>query len=242
MIEKIQFIPKDFKESLDGMPYESVGRLFMALIAFANDEDPTPILEDDVTAKVLYPVLKQQVIRWEDFRLSKVGNAKKGGALIGNQNATKNKQKQPKTTKNNQEQPTYTYTNTYTNNQIPNKDIYSRAECQEVMNYLNERTGKNLRLTDPNTRLISARLKEGYTLADFKCVIDKKCKKWLKDEKMKQYLKPSTLFAPSHFDDYLNEPVEEDKDDMLERWANSDETGVFADYTEVESSVPRLLG
>ena len=100
MIEKIQFIPKDFKESLNDMPYESVGRLFMALIAFAEDEDPTPILEDDLVSKTLFPVLKQQVIRWDGFRRSKVesgrSGGKKGGAPIGNQNASKTNQNKAK--------------------------------------------------------------------------------------------------------------------------------------------------
>ena len=55
-------------------------------------------------------------------------------------------------------------------------------------------------------RLINGRLSEGYTVDDFKIVIDKKCKEWKDDAKMSSFLRPSTLFAPSHFDEYLNAP------------------------------------
>ena len=46
-------------------------------------------------------------------------------------------------------------------------------------------------------------MKEGYTVNDFKTVIDKKCREW-KGTKLEKYLTPKTLFAPSHFDTYLN--------------------------------------
>ena len=53
---------------------------------------------------------------------------------------------------------------------------------------------------------INARLKDGFTVDDFKTVIDKKCKSWLGTE-FEQYLTPDTLFAPSKFEKYLNETV-----------------------------------
>jgi len=36
-------------------------------------------------------------------------------------------------------------------------------------------------------------------------VIDVKCSQWLEDSKMSAYLRPETLFAPGHFEAYLNE-------------------------------------
>ena len=53
--------------------------------------------------------------------------------------------------------------------------------------------------------MIKARLDEGYTVDDFKTVIDKKVKAWKDDPKMSAYLRPETLFRPSHFESYLNE-------------------------------------
>lgn len=75
----------------------------------------------------------------------------------------------------------------------------------EIIRYLNEKTGKNFRhSTNATVRLIEARLNEGYTLEDFKKVIDNKTAEW-KGTEQEQYLRPETLFAPSHFESYLNQ-------------------------------------
>ena len=52
--------------------------------------------------------------------------------------------------------------------------------------------------------LIESRIQEGYTLEDFKKVIEKKCDAWLTDPVMKSYLRPSVLFGDK-FDEYLHE-------------------------------------
>ena len=74
----------------------------------------------------------------------------------------------------------------------------------EIIEYLNLKTGSKFKpTTKPYVQAIRSRLKEGYTVADFKTVIDKKCREW-KGTKLEKYLTPKTLFAPSHFDTYLN--------------------------------------
>lgn len=74
----------------------------------------------------------------------------------------------------------------------------------EIIEYLNFRTGSKFKpTTKPYIQAIRSRLKEGYTVDDFKTVIDKKCREW-KGTKLEKYLTPKTLFAPSHFDTYLN--------------------------------------
>ena len=74
----------------------------------------------------------------------------------------------------------------------------------EIIEYLNLKTGSKFKpTTKPYIQAIRSRLKEGYTVDDFKTVIDKKCKEW-KGTKLEKYLTPKTLFAPSHFDTYLN--------------------------------------
>ena len=89
--------------------------------------------------------------------------------------------------------------NTISNNTI-DSNIYS-----QIINYLNEKTNKNFRSNISKTqRLIQARIKEKFTIEDFKKVIDKKVRQWEKDKKMAQYLRPETLFG-SKFESYLNE-------------------------------------
>ena len=74
----------------------------------------------------------------------------------------------------------------------------------EIIEYLNFRTGSKFKATTkPYIQAIRSRLKEGYTVDDFKTVIDKKCREW-KGTKLEKYLTPKTLFVPSHFDTYLN--------------------------------------
>ena len=74
----------------------------------------------------------------------------------------------------------------------------------EIIEYLNLKTGSKFKpTTKPYVQAIRSRLKEGYNVDDFKTVIDKKCREW-KGTKLEKYLTPKTLFAPSHFDTYLN--------------------------------------
>lgn len=74
----------------------------------------------------------------------------------------------------------------------------------EIIEFLNLKTGSKFKpTTKPYVQAIRSRLKEGYTVDDFKTVIDKKCREW-KGTKLEKYLTPKTLFAPSHFDTYLN--------------------------------------
>lgn len=93
-----------------------------------------------------------------------------------------------------------------------NKEIY-----KEICDYLNQKTNSNYRSTTASTqRLIKARLNDGFTVEDFKKVIDIKCSKWLNDEKMKVYLRPETLFG-TKFESYLNEKVKESSNDEVRK-------------------------
>lgn len=84
---------------------------------------------------------------------------------------------------------------------------------QEILDYLNGKAKKNFNhKAEAHRKLIRARWNEGYTVENFKVVIDNKVPQWLgkfdKDGKpLERYLRPSTLFAQKHFDNYLNETV-----------------------------------
>lgn len=95
------------------------------------------------------------------------------------------------------------------------KDNNICVPYKEIITYLNEKTGKKLRWdVKSNQKEIKARFNEGYTLDDFKTVIDKKYHEWgrkpTKEElqrgvnDMRIYLRPKTLFG-SNFDVYLNQ-------------------------------------
>jgi uncharacterized phage protein (TIGR02220 family) len=52
--------------------------------------------------------------------------------------------------------------------------------------------------------LVSARLNEGFTVQDFKTVIDNKVSSWFGNKDMEKFLRPETLFG-TKFEGYLNE-------------------------------------
>jgi len=80
----------------------------------------------------------------------------------------------------------------------------------EIIDYLNSKAGTNFRSSSKdNQKWINARIAEGFTLVDFKRVIDNKVSEWKSDIKMAPYLRPSTLFSPK-FEAYLNQKVKVD--------------------------------
>ena len=89
------------------------------------------------------------------------------------------------------------------NNIVENTEKHDMKVITEIVDYLNEKAHTNYRSNSKTTmRHINARLKEGYTLSDFKQVIDNRCATWLGTD-MEQYLRPETLFG-SKFENYLN--------------------------------------
>ena len=89
------------------------------------------------------------------------------------------------------------------NNIVENSEKCDMKVITEIIDYLNEKAHTNYRSNSKTTiRHINARLNEGYTLSDFKQVIDNRCATWLGTD-MEQYLRPETLFG-SKFENYLN--------------------------------------
>ena len=79
------------------------------------------------------------------------------------------------------------------------------AETSEVISYLNEKAGTNFQIVEANTKLVAARLKEGATLDAMKRVIDFKVSEWGPDSKMREYLRPATLFNAEKFAQYTGQ-------------------------------------
>lgn len=78
------------------------------------------------------------------------------------------------------------------------------SAIKEIVDYLNLKAGTSYKHTTKDTQKhIKARLDEGYSVDDFKKVIDNRVSKW-KGTDMQDYLRPSTLFTPTNFENYLN--------------------------------------
>lgn len=94
--------------------------------------------------------------------------------------------------------------NNNSNNNSNNKDI-DKENIKIIIDYFNQVVGtKYTYRNKANNEHITARLKDGFSIEDLKLVIDDRAKRWKTDPKMKDYLRPTTLFAPSHFENYLN--------------------------------------
>ncbi|PTF55919.1 conserved phage C-terminal domain-containing protein [Staphylococcus chromogenes] len=101
-----------------------------------------------------------------------------------------------------------TSNNNTSNNNINRIDTLSGNPTSypysDVIDYLNERTGKQYKsTTKKNQTVIRARSDEGFNLDDFKKVIDNKVAEW-KGTDMEKYLRPETLFG-TKFEGYLNQ-------------------------------------
>lgn len=94
------------------------------------------------------------------------------------------------------------------------------SEIKEIVDYLNIKLSTSYKYNSKNTQIhIKARLNEGFTVDDFKKVIDKKSAEWLHNSEMAKFLRPQTLFSPK-FESYLNEPtvIQEQKKSQSKGW------------------------
>lgn len=157
--------------------------------------DPTHIYEEDTATvkSINSPSISGSSINGE--RTTNNTNINNNTNIYNNTNNSSNSLKQLKQFKN---------SNTKTG-QL-NEEIYD-----EIISYLNSKTGKNFKTNSKTTiKLIDERFSEGFTIDDFKTVIDNKCSSWLNDSKMDEYLRPRTLFS-TNFESYLNERPSQNK-------------------------------
>jgi uncharacterized phage protein (TIGR02220 family) len=78
------------------------------------------------------------------------------------------------------------------------------ASIAVVLAKLSERSGREYKPTTlAHARRVLRLLHEGYTEMDLRMVVWDRANEWAEDPKMDQYLRPSTLFGPEKFPDYL---------------------------------------
>lgn len=99
-------------------------------------------------------------------------------------------------------------------------------KAQEIIEYFNSCANTTYSLeTGSNKSLIISRLKEGYSISEFKFVINKKINDWKSDAKMKKFIRPLTIFNKSKFENYLNE--------------NNDGKAASNNFTRLEDSIAK---
>ncbi len=91
---------------------------------------------------------------------------------------------------------------------LPSKRSRKKADqrsmmAAEVLEYLNSVTGRSGHTRFRTAPGVQARLQDGASLADLKLVIDHAVARWGNNEKMREYIRPKTLFGPENFPGYL---------------------------------------
>lgn len=110
-----------------------------------------------------------------------------------------------------------------------------------IVDYFNEICGTSYKTTTKTTaKLIKARTDEGFVVDDFKKVIITMYNKWRNDPKMKEYIRPSTLFNGDKFEGYLNQY----KGGGISGESNATGTGCMGDIHQgvtTEDDIDRVL-
>jgi uncharacterized phage protein (TIGR02220 family) len=111
---------------------------------------------------------------------------------------------------------------------VENENINENVNViKDIIEYLNTKLGTKYKSNaEYINKHINARLNEGFTLEDFKTVIDKKYDEWAGTE-MDKFLRPETLFG-TKFQQYLNQrAVVKPKPPKVERYGNFDAVKAF---------------
>jgi uncharacterized phage protein (TIGR02220 family) len=91
-------------------------------------------------------------------------------------------------------------------NNVNHSKIYLE-QANEILEFLNEKAVIVNPPTPYNLNLIIDVLKSGATQKECFHVITKKSRQWIKDEKMKKFIRPSTIFSPDNYPKYSSELV-----------------------------------
>lgn len=200
-------IYKEYYELITLLTEREQQELLLAITKFMF-EDFEPTLNDKQTK--IFNNLRRPLEKSK--KRSKCGSITKSNEnQEENETKTKENQKEIKTKSNeNQkenESKTHQDVNVIVNDNVDvNVNKITLAEIKGIIEYLNIKSNSHYKYsTDKTQTLIKARIKDGFTLDDFKIVIDKKCEEWLGTD-FEKFLRPETLFS-NKFEGYLNQKI-----------------------------------
>ena len=85
----------------------------------------------------------------------------------------------------------------------PDPEVVITDQAIEVLAHLNMVSGSRFQKSKSSLENIRARIRDGYSVADLKLVIDLKHEHWHENDEQYQYMRPETLFGPKKFESYL---------------------------------------
>lgn len=202
-------IYKEYYELITLLTEREQQELLLAITKFMF-EDVEPSLNDKQTK--IFNNLRRPLEKSK--KRSKCGSTTKSNDnQEENEKETKENQKEIKKKSNENQKENESKTHQDVNvivNVNDNVDVnvkkISLEEIKGIIEYLNIKTNSHYKYsTDKTQTLIKARIKDGFTLDDFRIVIDKKCEEWLGTD-FEKFLRPETLFS-NKFEGYLNQKI-----------------------------------
>lgn len=196
-----------YMKQINLLNMEQRGILLTAIMSYSAGEE---LPEMDGITQMAFAFIQSDLDRDAEKYQKTCDARKEAGKMGGRPKANGFSEKQTKAKKPNgfsekQNNPDNEYE--YDNEYDLKDNNMSRSEYpyKEVIDYLNLKAGTKFKDKSKDTRsLIKARFDEGFTLDDFKKVIDGRVAAWKGDAKMCEFLRPSTLFRASKFEGYLN--------------------------------------
>lgn len=245
MPDKTSFVLyAEYMEHIELLSREQRGDLLTAIFAYASETD---LPEMDGVTKMAFSFIKAQLDRDKEKYKQTVEKRREAGKLGGRPKANGSEAKAKKANGFSEKQtkakkPDNDNVDVYVDDN-DKKDIVEQGtteyQYKDVIDYLNQKTGKAFKDKSKDTRShIKARFDEGYSLDDFKKVIDNKVAEWghepRKGERdMRPYLRPCTLFGSSkNFENYLNQGLCTARNRVLE--------GKFRSFEERDYDMDKL--
>ena len=199
---------RSFYEAVKDLPPEAFKESVQAILDYGLDDKPPD--KQGTIAYTVFSLVRPQI----DANNRRFKNGCKGGKEP-NRNQTRTKPEPNPNQTVTKPEPKEKGERRKEKGEITNKTIMSpptsRGELTypygAVVDYLNSKAGTRYKHSSEDTRKhIRARVNDGYTLDDFKAVIDRKVEEW-KGTEWEKFLRPSTLFG-SKFESYLNQREE----------------------------------
>lgn len=204
-------IYREYFDLITLLPKKDQSELLLAICNYMFlDEEPTLNESQMKVFRNLKRPLDKSKKRSLSGSISNSNNNQEENKNKSKQNQNKNKNKS-NINQNEIKKETHQDVNVYVNdNVIVNDNILEKIESEkekpfkEIVDYLNLKTNSRYKHSTAKTKsLIKARINDGFTLDDFKVVIDKKYDEWVGTD-MEKYLRPETLFG-NKFESYLNQ-------------------------------------
>ena len=206
----------DIEESLNELTDEQVAKLFRGMVSYFNTgKEP----KFSGLMKMVFIPIRQQMDRDTDKYEKKCEKNRESIQKYWDKvkadtneyeriqtNTNVYERIPPNTNVANTNTKTTTTTKTDTGTTTTSSETDAGLLSYDLIQYLNEKTGSDYKADKANAVRVQSLLDSGYSPDQLRTVIDKKVSEWMTDEKMRPYLRPSTLFGDK-FGEYLAAPI-----------------------------------